>query len=327
MRNATLLLRAVGALPALALLVACGGVFGSFGGSPPSAGLPASVRTDSTHSWISPAAGRRDLLYVSSVLTDDVYVYTFPGGNLSGTLTGFQLPYGLCSDKKGNVWIVNDRAAAIVAYAHGGTSPIATLSDPGVYPYGCSVDPTTGNLAVTNAYTTGSGAGSVSIYTDAKGTPKTYEDPAIFYFRFCGYDDEGNLFVDGWNQAETQVEFAELHRGKIKFKSIALNESIENPGGVQWDGKYIAVGDVDKSLIYQISGDRVVGTTALTGANFVNQFWVTRGTKDHPQGVKVAAPSQDGGAVGIYAYPAGGAPTKTIDVSEPFGATISKVRR
>jgi DNA-binding beta-propeller fold protein YncE len=326
MKNATLLLRGFGTLPALALLVACGGGTGSLAGSQQSAALPLSIHADRAPSWISPDAKKKQLLYVSSVLTDDVYVYTLPGGKLSGTLTAFQLPYGLCSDEKGNVWIVNDGNAEVVEYAHGGTSPIATLSDPGVYPYGCSVDPTTGNLAVTNAYTTGSGAGGVSIYAGAKGAPKTYQDPAIFYFRFCGYDDKGNLFVDGWNSSETQVELAELHKGKTSFKSIALNESIENPGGVQWDGKYIAVGDVDKSVIYQISGDSVVGTTTLTGANFVNQFWVAPGTKDHPQGTKVVAPSQDGGAAGIYAYPAGGEPAKTIDVSEPFGATISKVR-
>jgi DNA-binding beta-propeller fold protein YncE len=326
MKKATLLLRAFGTLLTLALLAACGGASGSFAGSQQSAALPASARPDRSHAWMSPDAKKRELLYLSSVLTDDVYVYTLPGAKLSGTLTGFQLPYGLCSDKKGNVWIVNDGAADIVEYAHGGTSPIATLSDPGVYPYGCSVDPMTGNLAVTNAYTTGSGAGSVSIYAGAKGTPTTYADPAIFYFRFCGYDDKGNLFVDGWNPTETQVELAELHKGKTTFRSIALNESIENPGGVQWDGEYIAVGDVDKSVIYQTSGDKVVGTTTLGGANFVNQFWVAPGTKDHPQGTKVVAPSQDGGAAGIYAYPVGGEPAKTIEVSEPFGATISKAR-
>lgn len=321
------MLRVGGALLALASLAACSGAPGSYPGSQQPAGLPASARPDRTRSWISPDAKNRNLLYVSSVLSDDVYVYTL-AGSLKGTLTGFQLPYGLCSDKKGNVWIVNDGAAEVIEYAHGGTTPIATLSDPGVYPYGCSVDPTTGNLAVTNAYTTSSGAGSVSIYADAKGTPKTYADPSIFYFRFCGYDDNGNLFVDGWNQTETQVAFAELHKGKTAFKNITLNQSIENPGGVQWDGEHVAVGDVDKGVIYQTSGDKVVGTTTLSGADFVNQFWVGPGTTLHPQGTKVVAPSQDGSAgVGIYAYPAGGSPTKTIAVSEPFGATISRVRR
>lgn len=326
MKTNVFILRACGTMLMLASLAACGGATGSFAGSQPSAGLPASVRPDRTRSWMSPDARKQDLLYVSSVLTDDVYVYTL-SGTLRGTLTGFALPYGLCADKKGNVWIVNDGAAEIVEYAHGGTKPIATLSDPGVYPYGCSVDPTTGNLAVTNAYTTSSGAGSVSIYAGAKGTPTTYADPTIFYFRFCGYDDEGNLFVDGWNQTETQVAFAELHKGKTTFKNIELNQSIENPGNVQWDGKYVVVGDVDKSVIYQTSGDKVVGTTTLSGANFVNEFWVAPGTLAHPQGNKVMAPGQDGGTLGIYAYPAGGAPTKSIAVSEPFGATVSRGRR
>ncbi len=65
----------------------------------------------------------------------------------------------------------------VYEYSHGGTQSIATLSDPGS-PYGCSVDPTTGNLAVAN--TTSSGYygyyGYVAIFPDAEGTATTYND-------------------------------------------------------------------------------------------------------------------------------------------------------
>src|ERR1700722_2239249 len=133
-------------------------------GTPSVASLNAASAARGEHgSWMKPSAKGKSLVYVSSVLSNDVYVYSYSTQQLVGTLTGFTTPYGLCSDKKGNVWIVNDGASQLVEYAHGGTSPLATLSDSGEYPEGCAVDPQTGNLAVTNFYSQ-SGGGSVAIY-------------------------------------------------------------------------------------------------------------------------------------------------------------------
>jgi hypothetical protein len=72
-------------------------------------------------------------------------------------LTGFNDPLGECIDKAGDVWIVNALAGQILEYAHGGTSPIATLSD-SLYMAGfCSVSARTGDLAVASAGISGSG--------------------------------------------------------------------------------------------------------------------------------------------------------------------------
>jgi len=197
----------------LVALALCGGcaagsaTSGTFAPAGPGAIEPA----HQAGSWIAPDAKKKKLLYVSSALTDDVYVYSYSNQKLVGTLTGFKLPYGLCADKTGDVWIVDDGAQEIVEYKHGGTSPITTLSDPGEYPEGCSVDPTTGNLAITNFYSS-SGSGSVSIYAHASGEPTTYSDPSIANFRFCGYDDKGNLFADGANNS-SEFAFAELRKG------------------------------------------------------------------------------------------------------------------
>ena len=87
-------------------------------------------------------------------------------------ITGLSGPDGICSDKKGDIWVANNLAADVVEYKHGGTSPKATLSDPNVYPVGCSVDPMTGNLAVTNIFTTSGGQGSVAVYAGAAGRPR-----------------------------------------------------------------------------------------------------------------------------------------------------------
>src|SRR6202042_651602 len=113
-------------------------------------------------SWMKPGTSGGDLVYISSY-ANAVYVYSYPAGPLVGTLTGFNNPIGLCSDAKGNVWVTNASGGNIVEYAHGGTSPIATLQDSGQTPEDCAVDPTTGNLAVADLYS------NAAIYTNDQG--------------------------------------------------------------------------------------------------------------------------------------------------------------
>src|SRR5581483_10436727 len=115
-------------------------------------GAHAAPNIDRSASWMRREATSSDLLYVSDVGTEDVYVYTYPGGTLAGTLTGFAEPQGLCGDAQGDVWIVDTQKSRLVEYAHGGTAPIAVLADHGEYPSGCAVD-AHGNVAVTNIAT------------------------------------------------------------------------------------------------------------------------------------------------------------------------------
>ena len=107
-------------------------------------------------------------------------------------------PDGECSDKVGNVFITI-QGEKIVEYAHGGTKPIATLNDPGYYPNACSVDPTTGDLAVANVSGPTKHRGSLAVYKHARGAPKFFVDPDYEFqtYYFCGYDPMGNVFVDG----------------------------------------------------------------------------------------------------------------------------------
>jgi hypothetical protein len=275
-------------------------------------------------SWMSPGAASQDLLYVSDTGTSKVYVYSYPSDKLAGTLTDFRDPGGECVDKNGNVFITNTGDDDILEYAHGGTKPIATLSDPGYFPFGCSIDPTSGNLAVSNNFaSSGSGQGNVVVYTHAKGHPKgDYTDPNINQMLLCGYDDKGNLFVDGLTKG-SGFAFAELRRGSTTLTDITLNQSIENPGGVQWDGKYVAVGDQSTNVVYQfdVSGKKgtKVGSTPLTGATEVVQFWIA--------GSKLIGPDAGAQDVGIWKYPAGGSALKTITgLYVPLGATLSKAK-
>ena len=75
---------------------------------------------------MSPAAAG-PLLYVSDIGAEDVDVFSYPGGKQVGKLTGFSEPAGLCTDRKGDVFVVDSGSDRILEYAHGGTSPIATL--------------------------------------------------------------------------------------------------------------------------------------------------------------------------------------------------------
>jgi hypothetical protein len=131
-------------------------------------------------SWMKPNLGRQALMYVSNSNNGTVSVYAYNGGqspSLVGTLTGFEYPATVCSDKNGNVYIGDFDTWTIYEYAHGGTTPIKTLDNNLSDATGCSVDPTTGNLAVVN-YSSGIGNknGNVAIYTNATGEPTYYQD-------------------------------------------------------------------------------------------------------------------------------------------------------
>lgn len=282
-----------------------------------------SVKPD--HTWMAPDAKHLALLYVSDLENDSVDVFSYPLGKSKGTLTGFSAPHGLCRDAAGHVYIVNEGANQILEYAHGGTTPIKTLSDPGYFPSGCSVDPATGNLAVTNITPLTSGPGGVAIYQHATGTPKLYPgNSTLFFLYYCGYDSAGNLFVDGMNQAAKLVSVAELPAHGTALQPIALNARIALPGGVQWHGNSLAVGDqvsldgpsrIDE---FSISGSQgtEVGTTDLSDSCNVLQFWI--------QGKRVIVPNTCKHDVLYFAFPAGGASTKAIaGPSESVGATVS----
>ncbi|MGC1380698.1 MAG: hypothetical protein WA814_06695 [Candidatus Baltobacteraceae bacterium] len=298
------------------------------------------VRRLYSRSWMLPEAKHEPLLYVAnwSYFQNDVLVFSYPAAKLVGTLTADMLnPDGLCVNKKGDVWVVNNtpNAADLVEFAHGGTTPIATLGDPAQIAETCSVDFVTGDLAVANHATLSSGAGSVSVYAHAQGsTPQIYGSPQIAIVYFCGYDDKGNLFIDGTHAGYYGFEFAELAKGKKSLQIVKLKGGkINFPGQIQWDGKHLAVGDQEfaqigstyDSAIYQTTGasGKIVGLTKLTGSQDVAGFWIDGDTVAGPN--SLYGQGSSGGFVGFYKYPGGGKPTKQINkvFNDPLGAAIS----
>jgi hypothetical protein len=278
------------------------------------------------------AKKKRALLYISDGDADVVFMYRYPSLKFVYALTGFKLPRGECRDAHDDVFIVDEwvpeGTSKIYEYAHGGKNPIATLSDygsAGEFAYGCSVNPLTGDLAVSSAGTSNSSIGSVSIYKKARGAPKVYSDSNLAYgAQFLAYDPKGNIFIDGINSAKT-FELDELPVGSSKFTRITLKQNMGFPAGVQWVANTLAVGSSQApqaSTIYEFSINgsvgTVVGSTQLTGSTNIVQFFVQDNTIIGPDAAK-----ED---VGFWNYPVGGTPTKTIEMGlrEPIGAVISE---
>jgi hypothetical protein len=273
------------------------------------------------------SAKRGPLLYVSNT-GGAINVYSYPKGKLVGQLDGNE-PSGLCSDSNGNVFVTNFRGETIAEYAHGETSRIETLSDAGTNPEGCAVDPTTGDLAVTGYLESINGPsqpGAFAIYRKAKGSPTHFYVPYAAT-SFCGYDDKGNLFVDGFGWGEQPgFVLTELRKGAVSPQTVSLNFSPGGPGAVQWDGESLAVGDTSAE-IYQYainagSGTQV-GSTSLGLDGYMGQFWI--------HGSQVIVPTYRGSdpAIWFFRYPGGGDPIKEItgQLKGPFGVTVSVAPR
>jgi hypothetical protein len=182
-------------------------------------------------------------------------------------------------------------------------TPFNSLSIPG-YPYDCSIDPATGNLAV--LYDTTSDFG-LAVYNDATGAPMLYQ----IFGNYCGYDGNGNLFVDADNP---HFLLHELPRGSNTFRNIEVGQFVNNAGQVQWDGTYITVQDQSPpGSIYRLSisgsSATLVGTTKFKRvARLYSQSWIWNG--------RIAVPLRRLHSklweIGVWKYPAGGVAIQTI---------------
>jgi hypothetical protein len=315
---------------AAAFLAGCGGSqppIGAPGAMPQSPAVAAHAKHGG--SWMLPQAKGDALLYVVGQNPASVFVFSYPSDKLVGMLTHFSQADGECVDRAGNVFITDFGAGDVVEYAHGGNKRIKTLRESGSEPSSCAVDPVTGDLAVTNY--PASGSVSVFIYADAKGKPKYYHDPEIGYVYSCGYDNKGNLFIVG------SYPLAELRKNGKTITNLSMKGgTLDFATGIQWDGKYLAVGDnrsrrgelgSTEIARLSVSGSTatIEGHTHLKGAVAVFGFWIHNGTLIAPDGLGKSCDG-DPGCVEFYPYPQGGEAIKTLPVHYPFAAAISVVK-
>jgi uncharacterized repeat protein (TIGR03803 family) len=310
-------------LAALAIAACTGGALG-----PSARPLLPSGRNSDGPSSMAPVAATQDLAYISDEGTNVVYVYSWPQMEHVGTLKGFTYPQGECVDAEGDVWIVDSGTSEMIEYAHAGTKPIARLKNVGFRLSGCSVDPVTGNLAVTvlekNANSSGDSGGYVAVFKNARGTAQQYgdHDGLLEYPTYCAYDDKGNLYVDGSRGINPwwSFVFAKLPAGGSGLTDISLNQNFNYSGGVQWHKPYVAIGDSRSDTVYEFAIRGAYGyenvTTPLDGSSNVFAFAI--------RGDTLIGPNSGAGNVMLWKFPEGGQPTKTLtNFSVPIAAVVS----
>jgi hypothetical protein len=299
-------------------------------------------RPDHRASWILTDAKRVwRLLYISDWSTNDVFIYDYDKGMLEGQITGLNDPYGQCVDKKGNVWVVAFGGSSVSEFAHGGTQAVETLTT-GYQPKGCSVDPTTGNLAV-------AGEERVDVFVHARGKAHVYQSAVCYPFWAPGYDGAGNLYVEAllYGSAKPLQGYSdplacELRHGGTSLRAVHLSGfGIYNPASVTWDGKHLTLSDQDyldnnETAIDRVSEDAsgnltLIGQTILTDDCDGNDVEV-------PQPFIVGKTVVGGNLRCSYygsqakfdywPYPAGGNPTRSLQSppDKPVGQSVSIAR-
>ncbi|HTA55942.1 MAG TPA: hypothetical protein VK755_14455, partial [Candidatus Acidoferrales bacterium] len=198
-------------------------------------------------------------------------------------------------------------------------TPIKTLSVNYSFPTSCAMN-ANGDLAVGIFFESGAGGGDVVIFKNASGTPIVYTTPLSAEF-FDGYDSKGNLFADGFNNSG-DFGLVELPKGSSKFETITTSNTVQFPGSVQWDGKYVTVFDQLTNEFYQytISGTKATlkHTISLSGSSDCAQTWNVGSL------VYCGDAGTNGGEV--FKYPAGGSPVAVFTGSfdSPLGVVAAQ---
>jgi hypothetical protein len=306
------------AIAVSALLPACVGM---------TENVPTSVGEPQTEgSWMAGGdAKSTDLLYVSYYESEVIGIFDYPSGKMTGAITGVGFIVGLCTDADGDVFV--GRQGSIIEYRHGATTPVATLNDGKFTAWACSVDPTTGNLAVAN---TGRHNDNVAVYAHAAGKPTIYRNPFFSEYFGCGYDAAGNLYVLAFRKGSGGPNLlGELPKGESAIKIITLSHTPVGQGGLQWDGKYLAVSSPGENAIFQfkIRGKlgKKVGETVLSGGNGIEQFSFPDIHGEPGQTTKIVGNNTASDETLEWPYPGGGSPDLTIHTkyTAPVSAVVS----
>jgi hypothetical protein len=334
MKHNALVSGALGALAAASIVSGCAGLQAAAQTLP--AGRQAARQRAS---WMSPNAGGMNLLYVSE--DSSVIVYDYGTSTQVGQLDYFSHAAGSCTDSAGDVYVTNYGAADVIEFAHGKSSPIKTLVDPSPYATDCSVDPTTGNLAVINQYGQAQYApGNVAIYPAGKNSPKTYKIKGFVTYISGTYDATGNLLVS--DDESSGPKFAILQHGTSSFKAVSLPHDSQwtRPGYVRWDGEYFDVEYVIPFynvpcifLWYTVNGTRGTQEGYMVTQELQTNggpFWLGRvgGPKSVTRANQlVAAISSNYGGVLGWSYPRGGSFIFDVYRYGGGGVTASLVRQ
>ena len=285
------------------------------------------------HSWMSAGAASGDLLYVSDDGYGSVMVYSYGPRAITfvGVLSAPIDPGPMCVDKQQNIWILGEAKGtnySATEYAHGGTTPIAVLTDPAGVPVGCATDPTTGNLALASnpSLTGGDRSPTVAVYRNGSGNPKIYQNTSTDgFYGCCAYDHSGNFYAAGEEATGGRNVIQVLPKGSKTFTSFTLDREVNGLYGMQWVGKYFTVSDSflsnDSSILeYTVSSKGVTFARdiSLKGVTLLWQYYIDRNRIIAPN-----APFEGPGSVGLFKY-SDGAPIRTFPFSIPVAVVVSR---
>lgn len=304
----------------LAVMIGTGVLFADCGGSQSPIDPPVTMQQAPS----SASASQPALLQRVARETGEVqYFSSFYG---SGTLLEFDYPKsespigslnfnggGFCTKGARTFWVTGSDEVAEFKVA--GNKPIRVLGT-GPYTSGCAVDPATGDLAALNAL-----SGAVTIFRNARGKGKVISG-ALGRADFGGYDNQSNLFVDGFN-ANYGFALVELEKGNSAFVTITTSNTVQFPGSVQWDGRYLAVTDQGAGAIYRYTVNGTVATlkrtVVLSGATDCAASWIAKRY--------VYCADAGNGDGEVFRYAAGGSPIATLaGMDLPLGVVSLRVR-
>jgi hypothetical protein len=279
---------------------------------------------------------RGDLLYVA--VADAGYVYSYPDLKPAGEITQQSWFGNLAgSDPNNGDMCFAERAGVaegvVDVYSHGGQL-LTTIMPPNYGYYvtttDCAFDPTTNGLAITYAqyYDGGAPKYYVAVYPTLSAKPKTYSELKFNQPFEAVYDGSGDLFIAGC--CANGYVFDELPKGGRKLTELSLPGSLGQCClswlDLDWDGKYLAL--VGWSLSFKMTIDRlaisngvvtIAGTTTLEGVhprrNNDEQYTIVG---DRVIGPLPKDQSRTTAPLGIWHYPAGGKPFRTLHVSLGF---------
>ncbi len=204
-------------------------------------------------------------------------------------------------------------------------------------PSSCAVNPTTGNLAVSDNSFAGD---NLVIYAHARGYGKVIKNPQQRQYVWLGYDRSGTLWVDGYDGAGN---FILSSCGASSCRTIPITGGkVNHAGFVQWAAGqrswYVADAacgyDFEYICIYPVSARGALGAPiwprAPTGQNIFGGC-LEQGAITDGQSRVLAAGVRDtycGSITGAarWNFPAGGLPTQDndADLVQPYGAAISE---
>lgn len=299
---------------AAAMLAGCGGSSQSIATNPQGSSLK---RETAEHG----KSAKGDLIYGAA--DGSTYVLSYPQGKVVGAIN--EGGADVCSDSSGNVYLTVD--SRVDEFSHGATAPSASFNLPNIT-VGCAVDPVTGNLAVTYF---GDSRGNVAIFPSGSSNAmyfRTSVDAAS-----CGYDNVGNLFVEGFGQGGIPG-LTELQKNTQAFETLTITPRIQGSfERVQWDGSYIALQShiQMRKLPQTVTLNRlsasgstatVVSSTSINGIKkSVFLSWIKNNQVIIPYGMDGrATPNID-----YWKYPAGGAPRRTLKAPGGHGVIFNAV--